>query len=112
MAVPLSEFDESARVFDWSRRKNAVTQIQDVPDRSGLFENLFRFRLDAVSPAQEDAWIEIALQRHPITDAAARFGHRNPPIDADHIRAGACHGFENCGTAVQVKDAGHAISDS
>src|SRR5207237_9140528 len=101
MPVALSKLDKSARVLDRRRRKNAVAKIQNVTERPGFLKNLLCLRKNTFLCAQQHAGIEIALKRNAAADAAPGFGHRNSPVDADHIRAGARHGFQYGGTAVE-----------
>src|SRR5262245_33071408 len=92
-------------------RKYAVTEIEDMAFGTRFFKNGSRPRDNPFFRAKQHARIEVALQRHQTVCSPARFGHRDPPVDAEDICARSRHGFEYRRATVQIKDARNSRTD-
>src|SRR5687768_475817 len=98
--ITLREFDKSSSVVHRRWRKDAVPEIQDVANWSGLDENLRCSCRDPMRRTKQQAWIEIALKCHAPANPPARFRHRDPPIHAYDVGARVRHRFQNGGASV------------
>ena len=74
--------------------QHAVAQVEDVAGaravvRRGQHGSAWP-RLDDRPRRQAEGGVEVALHGAPGPDPAAGLVERHPPVDADHVGAGAC----------------------
>src|SRR4028118_1314963 len=90
-------FKEETHVVFGSSRQDAVSQIEDVSAMTGFANCIKNSIANKRLRTKQHARIEISLNVHIGAQTSARVGHINCPIDADDIRAGCCHAFEEAG---------------
>src|SRR5215211_5325561 len=92
--------DEALDVIDRCLRQHAVAEVEDVTGRAtGAVEHRLCPRLDRLPGGEECGRIEVALDGDRAAEPPPCRGEVDPPIDADHVRAGRAHRLQQSGRA-------------
>src|SRR5215217_6045075 len=87
--------DEALDVIDRCLRQHAVAEVEDVTGRAaGPIEHCPRARLNCLPGSEERRRVEVALDGDRAAEPSPRLAEVDPPIDADHVRAGGAESFE------------------
>jgi hypothetical protein len=81
----LARLDKRARIFHRRLLQNTVAQVQDVANAARALDSLASRLAHALFRTEEDAWIDVALQRDARPDLIADRREIHAPIDAQHI---------------------------
>src|SRR4051794_39938755 len=80
---------ERLDVLERGGREYAVAKVEDVTGpTAGTGEDIVGGSEDAIEGAEQQCWIEIALDRAVGADPLPCFVERRSPVGADHVAAG------------------------
>ena len=93
--------DHVYRILDRGFREDAVAEVEDMAAGTiSIVEDILNTLFDMVVRREEDARVEVALDRDLFPDRLHCLMHVHPPVDADNICPAFFDYLENAGAVV------------